>query len=688
MKATIFIVIIATIIIYGSSEEEIVRDEKILEEGKCGDGVYWTYSPKEMSLTISGSGIMEDFDSSKSVPWYDLRDEFDTVFIERGVLSVGSYAFSNLRNLKSVVMARTVTDIGKNAFMSCPNLSAMEIPDSVISIGDYAFYGCSSLERVTIPTEVCFIPRFCFSRCTNLQRVDMSSGKLTLIASSSFAGCSMLREIDIPRGVETIADHAFYECSSLASVYIPSSVTTIEENAFELCISLFSITYRGLTDPGMSDTIFKGSSIPDVCVPLNYEQKSFCGLRIRSQLFIDIDMRENSCFEIMKCSRRVFMIKKEEAVAWEERTNGCNIFNCNNRSGLIKKDACQLDNPLSACYLSKCQSDGTCKNTSLYDGTVGGCVLSVECDPKKGWVETKKNCQEIILGQSSTPIEINSETASCYDFTCSGNGTCSYSPKATCGKVCDSKMVDSCKDSGEFIRTKGCIYSRCVEVLSNNLWTGKCQHDTISVGVAIDLNKCYEQFCNSSAKFETRMKREALRWEMQSNECFEYHCDIDAGLVSWSKCNSTKEVTRMCSAGTLNCIEFGDGRTESHVEDNPPPRPPSNTWTVVFDIDSNSTDFNLERFVKVVIDRSNLDPENLRFGTILDESGVLESVYFAVEDETYAQIIVELFNDEEMENIKSAHIERKLIVSKASQIQGVMSSIIIALVMIIYAIWN
>ena len=54
------------------------------------------------------------------------------------VTSIGSSAFSCVRNMKSVSIPNTVTNIGKYAFNDCLALESIEIPGSVTVIGDYA----------------------------------------------------------------------------------------------------------------------------------------------------------------------------------------------------------------------------------------------------------------------------------------------------------------------------------------------------------------------------------------------------------------------------------------------------------------------------------------------------------------------------------------------------------------------
>ena len=62
------------------------------------------------------------------------------------------------------------------------------------------------------------------------------------IGDSAFSDCKKLKNITIPKSVNTIADYAFNDCSSLISINIPESVTYIGSTAFNGCTMLSSIT--------------------------------------------------------------------------------------------------------------------------------------------------------------------------------------------------------------------------------------------------------------------------------------------------------------------------------------------------------------------------------------------------------------------------------------------------------------
>ena len=225
--------------------------------GTCGANLRWTLS--NGTLTISGTGAMEDYYYNVVSPWYDYRSSILSVIISDGVTSIGSCAFKDCSSLTSVTIGNSVTSIGWSAFEGCSSLTSITIPNSVTSIGELAFRYCSSLTSVTIPNSVTSIGWSAFEGCSSLTSVTIPNS-VTWIGENAFSGCSSLTSpvynahcfaympisysgaYAILEGIKQIAGGAFFGCSSLTSVTIPNSVTSIGEKAFALCSSLTSVT--------------------------------------------------------------------------------------------------------------------------------------------------------------------------------------------------------------------------------------------------------------------------------------------------------------------------------------------------------------------------------------------------------------------------------------------------------------
>ena len=235
------------------------------ECGKNGDNLTWVLTG-DGTLTISGSGEMENYTDSSVAPWYSNRTKILSAVVEPGVESVGNYAFYACLKLASVSLPGGVKSIGESAFQDCAKLTAVEIPEGVTSIDYQTFYGCSSLTSVTIPDSVTSIGGDAFNGCSNLTSV-MIPGSVTSIGGDAFRDCDGLTSVTIPEGVTSIGGGAFEDCSNLINVTIPKGVTKIGIYAFYACSSLTSVTIpEGVTDIGDA-TFMYCSNLTDVTIP-------------------------------------------------------------------------------------------------------------------------------------------------------------------------------------------------------------------------------------------------------------------------------------------------------------------------------------------------------------------------------------------------------------------------------------
>lgn len=214
----------------------VVESGATLTGGAAGDGsgVTWqltenTDDPSTYTLTIRGSGAMEDYLMSGHQPWRSFRDQITSVVVSPGVTSIGNLAFTRFSKLIHV-----------------------DIADSVVSIGEGVFSDCSSLTDITVPQSVTYIGVNAFDSCTNLSSITLSTNNITSIRPHTFSGCSKLSSIVIPDGVTSIQSGAFFNCTKLTSITIPGSVTSIGSNVFTGCTSLNDIRYSGTSESVIS----------------------------------------------------------------------------------------------------------------------------------------------------------------------------------------------------------------------------------------------------------------------------------------------------------------------------------------------------------------------------------------------------------------------------------------------------
>ena len=237
----------------------VVEPGAKLTGGAAGDGsgVTWqltenTDDPSTYTLTIRGSGAMEDYLMSGHQPWRSFRDQITSVVVSPGVTSIGNLAFTRFSKLIHVDIADSVVSIGEQAFSDCSRLTDITVPQSVTYIGVKAFDSCTNLSSITLSTNnITSIRPYTFSGCSKLSSIVIPDG-VTSIQLGAFSNCTKLTSISIPGSVISIGPYAFRDCTNLTSITIPGSVTSIGEHVFTGCTSLNDIRYSGTSESVIS----------------------------------------------------------------------------------------------------------------------------------------------------------------------------------------------------------------------------------------------------------------------------------------------------------------------------------------------------------------------------------------------------------------------------------------------------
>ena len=157
----------------------------------CGANCKFTI--EGTTMTITGSGDMEDISYASYQPWYSYSSTITTVKFSEGFTSIATHALDGFSALTSVTIPSTVTKIGNYAFQTCSQLTEISIPSIVTSIGTYAFYGCKKLSSITIPSGVTRIETYALASCSLTSIVIPNS--VTYIGDSAFSGNSSLTDV-------------------------------------------------------------------------------------------------------------------------------------------------------------------------------------------------------------------------------------------------------------------------------------------------------------------------------------------------------------------------------------------------------------------------------------------------------------------------------------------------------------
>ena len=302
--AVIIFIFTAPVTGFGLDGQFSINASALTYSGKCGDNIDWLLDAEEGILDITGTGDMTDYTYSSS-PWYSYRSFIKNVKIQKGITSIGNYAFRACDNLTSITIPDSVSSIGSFSFSDCEGLITIEIPEGVESIGVSAFYGCINLTSITIPDSVASIGVRAFYGCENITSFTVDADNENYSSDDCGAlynkdktnliqyPAGNLREVfAIPAGVKNIEDYSFYWSDSLTTVTFPESVTNIGGSAFHGCTNLTSLEIpEGVTGIG-NDAFFYCGSLVTVAISAsvaNIGDCAFYGCSSLESFSVDAD---------------------------------------------------------------------------------------------------------------------------------------------------------------------------------------------------------------------------------------------------------------------------------------------------------------------------------------------------------------------------------------------------------------
>jgi len=364
-----------------------------------------------------GTSAFSRCSSLKSITVADNNTNYasiDGVLFTKDLTTLLQYPCGN--NRSSYTIPDSVTIVRSNAFDGCNHLTSVTIPKSVNSIDTGAFSGCNNLPKIdvatdnpsfksiegvlfnkdetmlyqypcglnqheySIPDTVTYVNYGSFSGCTSLESVIIPDSVQT-IGSSAFERCTSLKSITIPNSVTSIGESVFKGCNGLESVIIPDSVTAIGYRAFLGCSKLKSVSYLGSKDLGSStsDVFSFCDALAFVCVQPEYSLLSFCGKSVYSSSSSpscdDFADQSNQCFEVLVYNKTSATVnKRSNATEWENQSNGCVQYQCDNATGGISSSICQNKGEVSWV----CVKDSECVEGDKLDSSGWKAVIDME----------------------------------------------------------------------------------------------------------------------------------------------------------------------------------------------------------------------------------------------------------------------------------------------------------------------
>lgn len=218
---------------------------------------------------------------------------------------LGAYALNGLlKNVTSLVLPEGMEEIPDEAFFgSC--IESITLPSTLKKIGESAFEG-SNLKSITIPASVTEIGAYAFADCDSLSTVTFEEdAELTTLGKRVFAG-SGLTKIELPVGVTTLYSddpyddcYTFYNCSKLTSVTFLGKLTVLNSQAFRGCTALKSFTIPASVK-AMGVWVFVDSGLESITIPGTLERlctRSATNLTYDGNTFRDCKSLKTVVFE-------------------------------------------------------------------------------------------------------------------------------------------------------------------------------------------------------------------------------------------------------------------------------------------------------------------------------------------------------------------------------------------------------
>ena len=202
-------------------------------EGTCGANLSWSLDLNTQTLTVSGSGPMDNYASLGQAPWSDSNGMIHHVVIE-GATSIGDRAFA-MTDAEDIVIPETMQSIGRSVF-NMTGIQQVTLRSHVTEVDANAFDGASGInvhcEAGSAALAVAKAKGIDYTLIPFPETLTLPADTVT-IENLAFANLGERVNIAIPAGTRNIATDAFANSTVLLMV-VPGSPaeTWAQTNSF------------------------------------------------------------------------------------------------------------------------------------------------------------------------------------------------------------------------------------------------------------------------------------------------------------------------------------------------------------------------------------------------------------------------------------------------------------------------
>ena len=107
-----------------TQDTALIAEFSLINNGQCGELLYWSYNEESKELFITGEGNMYKY-TTNTQPWKFFKEQ-----------------------ILQVTISNTTKSIGESAFEGCIRLMEVKLGNGLENIEDYAFAGCNRLYHI------------------------------------------------------------------------------------------------------------------------------------------------------------------------------------------------------------------------------------------------------------------------------------------------------------------------------------------------------------------------------------------------------------------------------------------------------------------------------------------------------------------------------------------------------------
>lgn len=168
--------------------------------------------------------------------------------------SIGKYAFSDMKNLRSVTILSGTKKIESGVFSENKKLTRIEVPDSVTSIGSRAF-ATTKIQTVHIPSSLVSLSGDAFEKCNSLTSFTGGRGGKYRVQDGVLYNRSLTtlikypvrkstKEFTLPSSVKEVKSSAFENVSHLQKLYFGKNFRYLRYDAIVNAKNLKSLVFE------------------------------------------------------------------------------------------------------------------------------------------------------------------------------------------------------------------------------------------------------------------------------------------------------------------------------------------------------------------------------------------------------------------------------------------------------------